>query len=102
VNQPPVLQEINLPEGQGQIVSWNQFLEHIGYGLGPLIAGVFISMFGQNYQISAIIITIFVIPGAVLWILSLSWYSHDKKRIKEILKERAGILEKRRESIQEL
>ena len=102
VNQPPVLQEINLPEGQGQIVSWNQFLEQIGYGLGPLIAGVFISMFGQNYQISAIIITIFVIPGAVLWILSLSWYSHDKKRIKEILKERAGILEKRRETIQEL
>jgi len=102
VNQPPVLQEINLPEGQGKIVSWNQFLERIGYGLGPLIAGIFISAFGQNYQVSAIIITIFVIPGTVLWIFSLSWYSRDKKRIKEILKERAGILEKRRETIQEL
>ncbi|NVM44923.1 MAG: MFS transporter [Candidatus Lokiarchaeota archaeon] len=96
VNQPPVLQEINLPEGQGQIVSWNQFLEHIGYGLGPLIAGIFISIFGQNYQVSAIIITVFVIPGTILWILSISWYPHDLKNIKDILKKRAKVLEKRK------
>jgi len=102
VNQPPVLQEINLPEGQGQIVSWNQFLEHIGYGLGPLIAGILISAFGQNYQMIAITITIFAIPGIVLWILSLSWYQQDIKRIKEILKERAGILKKRKEIKREL
>lgn len=97
VNQPPVIQEINLPEGQGQIVSWNQFLEHIGYGLGPIIAGVFISALGQNYQVSAIIITIFVIPGTILWILSLKWYPQDIKKIKAILKERAGILKNRKE-----
>lgn len=96
VNQPPVIQEINLPEGQGQIVSWNQFLEHIGYGLGPIIAGVFISIFGQNYQVSAIIITIFVIPGTILWILSLKWYPQDIKIIKDILKERAEILKNRK------
>jgi len=101
VNQPPVLQEINLPEGQGQIVSWNQFLEHIGYGLGPLIAGIFISIFGQNYQVSAIIITVFVIPGAILWILSISWYPHDLKNIKDILKKRARVLEKRKNANQE-
>ncbi len=95
VNQPPVLQEINLPEAQGQIVSWNQFLEHIGYGMGPLIAGVFISAFGQNYQISAVIITVFAIPGTILWLLSLSWYPKDIKRIKEILNKRAEILKKR-------
>jgi MFS family permease len=102
VNQPPVIQEINLPEAQGQIVSWNQFLENIGYGLGPLIAGIFISAFGQNYQVSAIIITVFVIPGTILWLLSVSWYPQDKKRIKEILKERAEILKVRKESKQEL
>lgn len=101
VNQPPVLQEINLPEGQGQIVSWNQFLENIGYGLGPLIAGIFISAFGQNYQVSAIIITIFVIPGIILWLLSVSWYPQDIKTIKKILKERAEILKVRKESKQE-
>lgn len=96
VNQPPLLQEINLPEAQGQIVSWNQFLENIGYGMGPLIAGVFISAFGQNYQVSAIIITVFVIPGTILWGLSLKWYPFDKKRIKEILKDRAQVLETRK------
>ena len=102
VNQPPVIQEINLPEGQGQIVSWNQFLERIGYGLGPLIAGIFISTFGQNYQVSAVIITVFVIPGVILWLLSVSWYPKDIKRIKEILKERAEILKIRKESKQKL
>ena len=96
VNQPPVLQEINLPEAQGQIVSWNQFLENIGYGMGPLIAGVFISAFGQNYQVSAMIITVFVIPGTILWVLSLKWYPFDKKIIKEILEDRAKLLEARK------
>ncbi len=95
VNQPPILQEINLPEAQGQIVSWNQFLENIGYGMGPLIAGIFISIFGQDYKISAVIITIFVIPGIILWALSRSWYTQDKERIRTILSERANILKSR-------
>jgi MFS family permease len=95
VNQPPILQEINLPEAQGQIVSWNQFLENIGYGMGPLIAGIFISIFGQDYKISAVIITIFVIPGIILWTLSRKWYTQDKERIKTILSERAKILKSR-------
>jgi len=92
VNQPPVIQEINLPETQGKIIAYNQFLEHIGYGLGPLIAGVFISVFGQNYQLSAIIITVFVIPGVILWFLSLKWYPGDKTEITRILKERSLLL----------
>jgi len=95
INQPPILQEINLPEAQGQIVSWNQFLENIGYGIGPLIAGIFISIFGQDYKISAVIITIFVIPGIILWTLSRNWYTQDKERIKTILSERAKIMKSR-------
>jgi MFS family permease len=95
INQPPILQEINLPEAQGQIVSWNQFLENIGYGMGPLIAGIFISIFGQDYKISAVIITIFVIPGIILWTLSRKWYTQDKERIKTILSKRAKILKSR-------
>lgn len=96
INQPPVLQEINLPEAQAQITSWNQFLEHIGYGMGPLIAGIIITSFGQNYQISAIIITLFNIPGVILWILSTKWYPHDKQKISEILEDRAVILNARK------
>jgi len=96
INQPPLLQEINLPEAQAQITSWNQFLEHIGYGLGPLIAGIIISSFGQNYQISATLIALFNIPGVILWILSIKWYPGDKQKISEILKDRAVILNARK------
>lgn len=96
VNQPPVLQEINLPEAQGSITSWNQFLEHIGYGMGPLIAGIVISVFGQNYQISAILIALFNIPGLILWSLSIKWYPGDKKEISNILEERAIMLNKKK------
>jgi MFS family permease len=96
INQPPLLQEINLPEAQAQITSWNQFLEHIGYGLGPLIAGIIISSFGQNYQISATLIALFNIPGVILWILSIKWYPGDKQKICEILKDRAVILNARK------
>jgi DHA1 family tetracycline resistance protein-like MFS transporter len=96
INQPPVIQEINLPEAQGQITSWNQFLEHIGYGMGPLIAGIVITFFGQNYQISAIIIALFNIPGVLLWLMSIKWYPQDKKQISSILEERAIVLESRK------
>lgn len=96
VNQPPIIQEINLPEAQGQITSWNQFLEHLGYGLGPLIAGIAISIFGQNYQISATIIVLFNIPGIILWLLATNWYPGDKKEISEILKKRSLVLNSKR------
>ncbi|MBY9002712.1 MAG: MFS transporter [Candidatus Lokiarchaeota archaeon] len=96
INQPPIIQEINLPEAQAQITSWNQFLEHIGYGLGPLIAGIAITLFGQDYQISATLIALFNIPGVIFWILSTKWYPKDKQEISEILKDRAVILNSRK------
>ncbi len=92
VNQAPVLQEINLPEAQGKIASWNQLLESIGYGAGPLLVGILLSISGQNYQLVILIIIIFVIPGIVLWFLSLKWYPKDRDIIKSLLKERAEIL----------
>ncbi|MFX1490190.1 MAG: MFS transporter [Promethearchaeota archaeon] len=96
VNQPPVLQEINLPEAQGQIVSLNRLLESIGWGSGPLITGIFILLSGTNYQLVALIIGIFALPGIILWILSIKWYQNDKNTISLILKERAEILETRK------
>ncbi|MHA1670798.1 MAG: MFS transporter [Promethearchaeota archaeon] len=96
INQPPVLQEINLPEAQAQITSWNQFLEHIGYGMGPLIAGIIITSFGQNYQISVSLIVLFNIPGILFWILSIKYYPKDKQRISKILGDRAVILNGRK------
>jgi len=92
INQPPILQEINLPEAQGQVVSLNRLLEAIGWGSGPLITGIFIEISGENYQLVALLIGIFAIPGIILWILSIKWYQKDKKAISLILVKRAGVL----------
>jgi MFS family permease len=91
-NQPPLLQEINLPEAQGQIISLNRLLENIGWGLGPLIIGILINISGENYQLVALFIGIFALPGIILWILSIKWYKKDKKTISDILEKRAVIL----------
>ncbi|MFX0072255.1 MAG: MFS transporter [Candidatus Hermodarchaeota archaeon] len=95
INQPPVLQEINLPEAQGQIVAWNRLLESIGFGAGPLIAGFLIFFTGYDYQLIALLIGIIAIPGIILWFLALRYFEEDHRIIKEILAERAEILESR-------
>lgn len=94
-NQGPIIQEINLPEAQGQIVSWNRLLESVSFGSGPMISGIFISLSGQNYQLVAILIGLFTIPGILLWITSIKWYSADKQNISTILEERSVILKSR-------
>ena len=96
VNQSPILQEINLPEAQGQIVSWNQFLEAFGRGIGPIICGAFLLLTSKNYQITVLFIVLCIIPGVVLWISAIKWYPDDKKEIREILKERAKMLEEKK------
>jgi MFS family permease len=92
INQPPVLQQINLPEAQGQVVSLNRLLEAIGWGSGPLITGIFIQISGNNYQLVALIIGIFALPGIILWAISIKWYQEDKKVISSILEKRAVLL----------
>jgi len=89
INQGPVIQEINLPEAQGQIISWNKFLENISFGTGPLVSGIFISFIGENYQIVSIFIAFFTIPGILLWMFALNWYKDDKERVKDLLSDRA-------------
>ncbi|MBD3342063.1 MAG: MFS transporter [Candidatus Lokiarchaeota archaeon] len=94
VNQAPILQEINLPESQGQIVSWNQFLESLGRGIAPLIAGVLLIASSYNYQFVVMIIIFCILPGIILWSLSLRWFSDDVQSVREILEERAKKLRK--------
>jgi len=96
INQAPILQEINLPEAQGRIVSWNQFLESLGRGIAPLIAGILLVTTGMNYQLVIMITVLCIIPGIVLWMLALRWISDDSQIIKDILLERAEILKKRK------
>ena len=89
LNQPPVLQKINLPEAQGTVSSANQFLEMIGMGLGPILAGLFLTSFNQNYQLSVLILMSIGILGALCWLFAGFWIKKDIQRISEILKERA-------------
>ena len=88
INQPPVLQEINLPEVQGKISSANQFLESMGSGTGPIIAGILLITYSQNFQLTILITMILGIIGGLLWLLSTIWINKDVNRISLILKER--------------
>lgn len=89
INQPPVLQSINLPEAQGTISSLNQFLESIGYGTGSLIAGSMLQFFGYNYQLTVAVTMSIGISGALMWLLALKTINKDKKDVTKILAQRA-------------
>ena len=89
INQPPILQAINLPEAQGTISSANQFLENLGSGTGPIIAGTVLALFYNNYQLTVGITMGIGIIGGMLWLLATRWINKDVNRISEILKKRS-------------
>ena len=95
INQPPILQAINLPEAQGTVSSANQFLEYIGSGTGPILAGFLLIYFNQNYQITVTLTMGIGIFGGVLWFLATKWINKDTERISDILKERGIELSKK-------
>ncbi|MFX0023456.1 MAG: MFS transporter [Candidatus Hermodarchaeota archaeon] len=97
VNQSPVIQQINLPEAQGQVVSWNQFLEQFGRGIGYSLCGILLAFTSANYQITVLIVCLCIFPGVILWILAMRWFPKDQENIKLILSERAKILNSRKE-----
>ncbi|MBD3214849.1 MAG: MFS transporter [Candidatus Lokiarchaeota archaeon] len=88
INQPPLIQKINLPEAQGFISSTNQFLESIGYGTGPILAGFLLEIFNQNYQITVTLTMSIGIVGAFWWLIATKWIDRDAARISKILTER--------------
>ncbi|MHA1745960.1 MAG: hypothetical protein ACTSWW_08160, partial [Promethearchaeota archaeon] len=88
INQNPIIQAINLPEAQGTVTAWGQFLETIANGLGPVIAGYLLSINQGNYFEAIKFIILLGLPGAVLWMVSLKFIKSDAKRIQTILKER--------------
>ncbi len=89
INQPPILQAINLPEAQGTISSANQFLENLGSGTGPIIAGTILVLFYNNYQLTVGVTMGIGIIGGMLWLLATRWINKDVNRISEILKKRS-------------
>ena len=89
VNQTPIIQELNLPETQGTMKSLNQLVEVLGYALGPIFAGILISLFEGNYLALAPFILFFSFPGICMWIIVLNSFERDRKVISQILCERA-------------
>lgn len=90
INQPPILQKINLPEAQGKISSANQFLELIGSGLGPMIAGVLLINFNQNYQLTVLVSALIGMIGCMAWLFGARSINNDIQRISIILGSRAA------------
>jgi MFS family permease len=88
INQPPILQEVNLPEAQGKVNSANQFLEYLGMGVGPIIAGVILSLFNQNYQTTNLIIMILGVIGGFIWLFAAKSIRKDADNISNILENR--------------
>jgi len=95
INQPPLVQKINLPEAQGFISSANQFLESIGYGTGPILAGILLSLFNQNYQITVTLTMSLGILGALFWVIAIRWIEEDSNRISIILQKRKDQLKEK-------
>ncbi|OLS12303.1 MAG: hypothetical protein RBG13Loki_4080 [Promethearchaeota archaeon CR_4] len=89
INQPPVLQAINVPEAQGIITAWNQFLETLGRGVAPLIAGLVITTTGNNYFLAAAICGVFGLPGGFMWWYARKKIDRDISFINNLLKGRA-------------
>ncbi|MBY9006986.1 MAG: MFS transporter [Candidatus Lokiarchaeota archaeon] len=89
INQPPILQLINLPEAQGRVSSINQFLELIGAGIGPIFVGFLLIQLNQNYQFTVFIIVFIGIIGCFAWVFTIRTIDDDIKRINVILDERA-------------
>jgi MFS family permease len=102
INQPPILQKINLPEAQGKIGSANQFLELIGLGLGPMIAGFLLKNFSQNYQLTVLVSVLIGIIGCMAWLFGARSINEDSQRISIILNNRASELKENNQLNNEL
>jgi MFS family permease len=89
INQNPILQAVNLPEAQGQVTAWGQFLETIAMGLGPTIAGIILTYYSGNYAITGLILVLLGLPGPILWLFALRFINRDHGQIQEILRIRA-------------
>ncbi len=89
INQSPIIQTINLPESQGTVSAWNQFLETIGMGLGPFIAGLLLVIYNQDYLLTAVISLSIGMPSAFLWLLARRWIHKDIGTINNLLEGRA-------------
>ena len=89
INQSPLLQKVNLPEAQGTISSVDRFFEILSVGIGSILSGTLLAVFGGNYQITVGILTAIGACGAMLWLIGYKVIDKDLARISTILGQRA-------------
>ena len=89
INQPPILQEVNLPESQGLISSINNFTSNLGSATGPVLAGVLLATFNQGYQAVALICIPIGFIGAIFWLLATRRVDSDLLALSSTLRQRA-------------
>ncbi len=102
INQPPILQNINLPEAQGKISSANQFLELIGSGIGPIVAGFLLANFNQNFQLTVFISVCLGMIGGLAWLFGAKSIKRDVLNISSILNGRAEELKENNLEVSEI
>ena len=89
VSQSPLIQKLNLPEAQGTISSINNFFEILSIGIGSILAGIILSLFNNNFQMTVVVIMIIGMVGAMLWLLTLKTIDKDIERVSGILNQRS-------------
>ncbi len=92
INQTPILQAINLPEAQATIMAWNQFVQTIGLGAAPIIAGLVLTATGGNFLLAIFTCVILGIPGGILWIYGRGKIRADIAQLDTILQKRAALM----------
>lgn len=92
INQTPILQAINLPEAQATIMAWNQFVQTIGLGIAPILAGLVLSATNDNFLLAALTCVVLSIPGGILWLYGRRKIKSDIAQIDSILLKRATVM----------
>lgn len=89
MNQPPIIQAINLPEAQGTVRSWNQLVEIASYGTGPLLGGLILTWVTNDYQLAIQVICLLAIPSVAMWVAAARTVEADRARVQALLERRA-------------
>ncbi len=99
VNWYAVIEDVNEPEVRSTIISFHALTDRIGNAIGPgLAAGLsvfFANLFGPQWgdPWALIIASLFWIPCAFFWLLSMKYIDKDVGEMKDLLKQRAKELE---------
>ena len=88
INQPVIVEALNLPETRSTLYASNRFIEAIGRGIGPVILGFFLLKFPGNYPVAISLSLLFVIPGIICWIFVYHLFDKDYQPILQILTQR--------------